>query len=94
MSRTDERQRSYIVRRAALIVAQRGLCPCGGYLSGEIHIDHDHVCCPVDRADRACGYCDRAAMHAGCNGAISRVGENAVRLRALADYLEDVTRAA
>lgn len=91
MKNRDERQRAYVVRRARLIVEQDGRCPCGSDLLGEVEIDHDHSCCTVDRADRACGKCDRAAMHPGCNAAISRVGENAVRLMALGFYLERLT---
>jgi hypothetical protein len=84
----DTRQREYVLRKARLIVAQDGKCPCGGDLLSEIQIDHDHACCPVDRADRACGNCDRAAMHPGCNRAIAGVAENPVRLMSLGFYLE------
>jgi Recombination endonuclease VII len=86
--KSDTRQRLYIMRRAFYTILQNGRCPCGGDLAGPLELDHDHACCAVDRADRACGLCDRAIMHAGCNAAISRVRDNPKRLRGLADYLE------
>lgn len=89
MKARDTRQRNYMVRRARLIVEQHGLCPCGHDLLGEVFIDHDHNCCPTDRADRACGKCDRSAMHPACNTVIGRVKDNALRLRNLATYLEE-----
>lgn len=88
--KTDTRGQIYVVRKAMLLLRQDGLCPCGGVLDGEVQIDHNHACCPQDRADRTCGLCDRAAVHPGCNTAISRVAESPERLRALADYLERV----
>lgn len=84
--KTDSRQQQYVMRRAILVARQGALCPCGGILSTSVVIDHDHSCCPTDRADRTCGDCDRAAMHASCNTAIGAVRDSAERLLALANY--------
>lgn len=78
--------------RAALLVAQAFLCPCGLPITatggrGNEALDHDHACCPR-ASHEACGNCYRGVMHHTCNTAIGLVHENPGRLRALADYLE------
>ena len=75
-------------RRARLIEDQGGLCPCGEalFLEGSV-IDHNHECC--DKPPQySCQACDRGAMHNICNRAMGMLGDDPVRLRLLADYLD------
>lgn len=74
---------------AALWNAQDGRC----YLCGEqlvdrdrqVHVDHDHSCCP---RDHSCQICRRGLACADCNLAIGHLREDAPRLRRMADALE------
>jgi hypothetical protein len=50
-----------------------------------LHIDHDHTCCP---GDRACGTCVRGLLCQPCNQALGQLADDPVRIRALADYIE------
>lgn len=80
---------------AALYVAQRSTCAACDYLeppnakrSTRLHIDHDHGCCP---GERACGQCVRGLLCQPCNQALGQAGDSPERLRALADYAEKHT---
>lgn len=64
---------------------------CGiGLSDSEIHIDHDHSCCPQKYG--CCGDCVRGVLCRGCNFALGNAKDNPQTLRALADYLESGTR--
>jgi hypothetical protein len=68
-----------------LLEAQGGGCAsCGSDSPGSRHgwhIDHNHATGKV-----------REVLCAGCNTALGMLGENPVRIRALADYIERHTR--
>lgn len=53
---------------------------------GTFCIDHDHGCCP---SFKSCGGCVRKLLCFGCNSVLGFVNDNPVRLRRLADYLEE-----
>lgn len=74
---------------------QNGLCYlCGDPLSTEsyrdIHVDHDHTCCPKGRT---CEYCRRGLACTRCNKLIGAVGDDPELLRKIADNLEPVLKA-
>jgi hypothetical protein len=48
-------------------------------------IDHDHSCCP---GQKACGKCVRGLLCHGCNVGLGYFGDAVVRLRAAISYLE------
>jgi hypothetical protein len=72
-----------------MLAAQGGVCAIckagkpGG--TGRFHIDHDHSCCPEKM--RSCGKCIRGLLCSYCN--LHLAGEDPVRLRAGADYIEN-----
>jgi hypothetical protein len=76
-----------------MIIAQGGLClACKEPLEEEsplAHrgpvVDHDHTCCPKSRS---CGKCVRGIIHRACNVGIGMFGDNAIKLRLAAEYLE------
>lgn len=51
----------------------------------EIHIDHDHSCCPKRRS---CALCRRGLTCRYCNVAIGAMGDDPERMRLAADNLE------
>ena len=51
----------------------------------DIAIDHDHACC---KASYSCGQCIRGWLCQRCNFALGYAQDNALTLRALADYLD------
>lgn len=55
----------------------------------EVHIDHDHRCCP---RRRSCGTCRRGLAHDGCNASIGHSGDSPERLRLWAANLEAAQR--
>lgn len=58
--------------------------------TGNLHIDHDHSCCPRGRFKRgkhSCGSCVRGALCMGCNTSLGMLQENPERIRGLLDYL-------
>lgn len=76
---------------AALHAAQQGLCYlCGEELAGKISVDHDHDHCPP-RA--SCRNCRRGLVHDICNRVIGMAGDDAARLRRMADALEAAQQA-
>jgi hypothetical protein len=56
---------------------------CG--VTDDLHIDHDHRCCP---GKYSCGKCVRGLLCSGHNNGIGRFGDDAMLLRAAADYLD------
>jgi Recombination endonuclease VII len=74
---------------------QNGLCYlCGDPLNTgsyrDIHVDHDHTCCPKGRT---CEYCRRGLACSRCNTLIGAAEDNPDLLRRIADNLEPVLRA-
>ena len=65
-------------------VCAPGECSACGSTEG-LSIDHDHACCP---GDKACGECVRGLLCNSCNWVLGRVKDRPEVLRALIDYLE------
>lgn len=79
---------------ATMRSAQGGDCYlCGRDLSdlpeAEIHIDHDHRCCPPSRS---CRNCRRGLACKDCNSAIGFANDSPDQLRRMADALEAAQR--
>lgn len=73
--------------RQRLIDQGNACASCGDeFLEGsrEIHIDHDHACCPEGRS---CGKCTRALLCRRCNQTVGFSGDDVARLLAAANYL-------
>lgn len=74
---------------AALWEAQGGKCYlCEddlGAAERQVHLDHDHSCCP---AGRSCEVCRRGLACGSCNVAIGYVLDDPDRLHRIADNLE------
>lgn len=51
--------------------------------TGNIHVDHDHLCCPGGERTDSCPACRRGLAHAGCNWMIGMVGEDMDLLRVI-----------
>jgi hypothetical protein len=60
--------------------------PGGGKVSAVLVVDHDHMCCPVDRY--SCGKCVRGLLCRTCNMALGLLYESSETARSLAAYLE------
>lgn len=56
----------------------------------EVHVDHDHRCCPDDHS---CAWCRRGLVHKECNVSIGHAGDSPEMLRRWADNLEAAQRA-
>jgi hypothetical protein len=75
---------------AELWKLQEGRCylcgdPLGALPPKDVHIDHDHRCCP---RDRSCPACRRGIACRDCNVAIGYANDDPDRLRRMADALE------
>lgn len=71
-----------------MIEAQDFCCAsCGDRFATrrDIHVDHDHACCPKPPT---CGECVRALLCSACNTGIGFFQDSPVRLRAAIAYLE------
>jgi hypothetical protein len=51
----------------------------------QLHVDHDHRCCP---GGRSCGKCVRGLLCHACNSGGGKFGDDPALLRAAADYFE------
>lgn len=60
------------------------ICECEFLSTADIHIDHDHSCCP---GSRSCGECIRGVLCGDCNLAIGIMGDSPARLRRAVEYL-------
>lgn len=74
---------------ARMVMAQDGRCggcdrqaPIAGK---QLHIDHDHRCCP--QGGRSCARCRRGLLCAECNMALGLLADDPRRLENLAAYL-------
>jgi hypothetical protein len=79
---------------AELLETQEGKCYlCEDLLHlekyREVHLDHDHSCCPNGRS---CKNCRRGLACNACNIAIGYAREDPDRLRRMADNLEKVLK--
>lgn len=73
----------------ALLQSQGGGCAiCGN--KENLHIDHDHACCP---GKRCCGRCIRGILCGACNIAIGHMAEDSDRMRKAIGYLEGAVSA-
>lgn len=72
------------------LIEQEYLCVlCLNLLGSEIHIDHDHACCPTRPA---CGKCFRGLLHQVCNQKLGHFNDDIEMLRRAANYLEKSKR--
>ena len=74
----------------ALLAKQGGVCAIcgrngGGGRWGQLHVDHDHACCP---GGRSCGKCVRGLLCHSCNTALGHLADSPALLRKAADYVE------
>lgn len=64
---------------------------CGS--SEDLHMDHDHSCCPREKFGTShkvsCGLCNRGWLCKGCNNSLGMLQENPRRIQGLLDYLAD-----
>ena len=60
--------------------------PGGGGNGGNLHVDHDHRCCPSER--KSCGKCVRGLLCRKCNTGLGMFKDNPELLRGAADYIE------
>lgn len=71
----------------ARLESQGGVCAgCGGPNRAErnLHIDHDHACCP---GTYSCGRCIRGLLCSQCNTALGLLGDDVTKVMNLAAYL-------
>lgn len=73
----------------AMLIMQAGRCaicntPFTDSAKGVPHIDHDHACCPVNRA---CAKCVRGLLCHHCNMGLGRFRDDPTLLRGAAFYL-------
>jgi hypothetical protein len=79
---------------ARMAEEQGGMCylctePLDFETPRRVHIDHDKNCC---RGRRSCGTCIRGLACSKCNAGIGHFGDNADRMRRVADNLEMANR--
>lgn len=56
----------------------------------ELHIDHDHACCPrQDNQSRSCGKCVRGLLCRACNHGLGNFQDSPELLREAIKYLGD-----
>lgn len=80
---------------ARMYAEQNGLCylckqplPTDGK---DVHVDHDHTCCPGGKVTESCSACRRGLAHAWCNQIVGLAGENMDVLRAIIINFEPVS---
>lgn len=69
----------------AQLTIQGGTCAIDGCSATDLHIDHDHRCCP---GKKSCGRCVRALLCQPHNTILGLVGESTDHLQSLIKYLE------
>lgn len=67
-----------------------GACDACGFEGPDLHIHHDHSCCP--KAGNSCGRCVVAYLCGGCNTAAGMVGDDPERLKALSEVIRQGPR--
>lgn len=65
-----------------LAMIARGCDACGG--RDNLHIDHDHKCCP---GNTSCGKCVRGVLCDGCNIALGYLDDDPERVKKLLHYI-------
>lgn len=78
----------------ALLLSQGGACAsCGQANTAQrnLHIDHDHDCCP---GTYSCGRCIRGLLCSQCNTALGLLGDDLGRIERLSNYLKAATSGA
>lgn len=60
-------------------------CDICGTVTVELHVDHDHLCCP---GGKTCGKCVRGKLCAGCNIGLGAFRDNAASLVKAAAYIQ------
>lgn len=90
--RINARKSRFKIDFEALWAAQNGLCACCGQpmlKTGRdklsVCVDHDRTCCD---GRKSCGACVRGLVHWSCNLMLGYAGDDVLKLRAAADYLD------
>ena len=68
------------------VMLDAGCAVCGS--KDNLHIDHDHSCCPSGASPRSCGKCVRGALCHSCNVAMGILEESPERIQALLDHVQ------
>lgn len=68
-----------------MVDEQDGKCAICGSCVEVLFIDHDHECCP---GERACGNCVRGLLCNRCDLALSHFGEDVSVMRRAVEYME------
>lgn len=86
--REVRRTEQLAARRRRLLAAQGGVCAlCRKPLKlAQATVDHDHTCCDT-KARRACGKCDRGAVHRHCNTLLGAARDSGETLEYAQQYL-------
>jgi hypothetical protein len=78
-----------------LFKAQKGLCALcdepmlpGGPRTEKPSVDHDHTCCPVSKARKACGKCVRGLIHIRCNTGLGAFKDDMTLLQKGINFLK------
>lgn len=67
----------------AMLAAQGGACAICSSVS-DLHVDHDHSCCP---GEKSCGACVRGLLCSSCNNGLGRFKDNVKNLERAVEYL-------
>lgn len=69
-----------------MLEAQGGVCAiCANTAARDLHVDHDHSCCP---GQHSCGKCVRGLLCARCNPALGAFNDDRSTLAKAIAYLE------
>ncbi|MGC5027062.1 endonuclease domain-containing protein [Tsukamurella sp. DT100] len=76
--------RRYNVTPSQYAAALARGCEVCGRLGVELHIDHDHACCP---GNYTCGKCVRGYLCGSCNRMLGLASDDVTTVLAAANYL-------
>lgn len=74
----------------AMLIDQSGGCAICGSTDTDLHVDHDHSCCP--EKFRSCGSCVRGLLCSSCNNGLGRFKDSPDLLIKASEYVEQGKR--